>query len=357
MTDGGRPLLTIAIPAYNRVAFLRRCLQSVVAEATDDIEVLVSDDSTSDAPGALARELLATSDVPSAYARNVPSKGMAGNWNECVRRSTGRYVLVLHDDDFLYPRAVSLLTDECRRLDWDVGLFDVDVVDVHDRRTRRRRRPHRRRHLPPAEALSRVLSHSSFVRFPGMVVSRAAYDAVGPFSETIGPAADLEMWTRLFQRYGLWTLPGRTAAYRVHREALTSGMWKPAVVTEVDALFSRLARHGPLSRRQIERCRATWFHRFILAGALRELRHGTAEQARAILSLFDLPELESLRRPIGWTCLRTALSLGLSSLPTELMGRESLGRHGAPTLHDHAHHHVPRPRDRTERRVDGLGRG
>ena len=354
---GTRPLLTIAIPAYNRVRFLHRCLESVLAEATEDIEVLVSDDSTSDAPGALAQELLARSGARSAYARNVPSKGMAANWNECVRRSTGRYVLVLHDDDFLYPGAVSRLTDECRRLDWDVGLFDVDVVDEHDRRTRRRRRPHRRRHLPPAEALGRVLSHSSFVRFPGIVVSRAAYDAVGPFSETIGLAADLEMWTRLFQHYGLWTLPGRTAAYRVHRQALTSGMWKPAVVTEVDALFSRLARHGTLSRRQIERCRASWFHRFIVAGAVRELRHGTAEQAREILGLFDLPELESLHRPFGWTCLRKALSLRLSYLPTELMGCESRGRHGVPSLHDHAHHHVPRSRDRGERRVDGLGRG
>ena len=357
MTDGRRPLLTIAIPAYNRVGFLHRCLESVLAEATDDIEVLVSDDSTSDAPGVLAREMLATSGARSAYARNVPSKGMAANWNECVRRSTGRYVLILHDDDFLYPGAVSLLTYECRRLDWDVGLFDVDVVDEHDRRTRHRSRPHRRRHLPPAEALGRALSHSSFVRFPGMVVSRAAYDAVGRFSETIGPAADLEMWTRLFQHYGLWTLPGRTAAYRVHREALTSEMWKPAVVAEVDALFSRVARHGLLSRPQVERCRATWFHRFIIAGAVRELRHGTALQAREILGLFDLPQLESLRRPLPWACLRTALSLRLSYLPTNLMGRKSLGRHGVPTLHDHAHHHVPRPRDRGERRVDGLGRG
>ncbi|MDQ3897329.1 MAG: glycosyltransferase [Actinomycetota bacterium] len=311
MTPGGGPLLTIAIPAYNRVGFLRRCLESVVAQASDEVEVLVSDDSTTDGPGALARELLAESGTRSAYLRNVPGKGMAGNWNACIRAATGRYVLVLHDDDFLYPGAVSLMTAECRALDWDVGLFEVDVVDEHDRRVRRRRPPHRRRYLPPAEALGRLLSHSSFVRFPGMVVSRAAYGAVGPFSETIGPTADLEMWTRLFERYGLWTLPGMTAAYRVHPDALTSEMWQPAVVTEVDALFSRVARHGLLSREQIERHRATWFHRFILAGAVRQLRRGTGERAREILRLFDVPQLRSLRRPPAWTCLRTAVSLRL----------------------------------------------
>lgn len=311
MTDDGRPLLTIAIPAYDRVALLRRCLESVLAQATDDIEVLVSDDSTTDAPGVMAQALLAMSNVRSAYVRNVPSKGMAANWNACVRWSAGRYVLVLHDDDFLYPGAVSLMAAECRRCDWDVGLFDVDVVDEHDRRIRPRHR-HGRRYLPPPAAVSRVLSHSSFVRFPGMVVSRRAYDSVGPFSEAIGPAADLEMWTRLFQNYGVYLLPGRTAAYRVHRQALTSGMWQPGVVTQVDALFSQVAADGLLSHEEVERYRANWFHRFILAGATRQLREGTGERASEILGLFDLPELRSLRRPLAWNCLRRAIVLRLS---------------------------------------------
>lgn len=306
-----RPLLTIAVPAFNRVAFLRRCLESVLAQATDDIEVLVSDDSTSDAPGALARGLLRGSGIRSAYVRNRPSKGMAGNWNACIRMSTGRYVLVLHDDDFLYPGAVSVMKEECEGFDWHVGLFDVEVVDEQDRRLHRPRRGGRRRYMPPAEAVGKVLSHSSFVRFPGMVVSREAYDSVGPFDERIGPAADLEMWTRLFGRYGLWKPRRRTAAYRVHAGALTSGMWQPQVVSEVDNLFSQVARCGLVSAEQIAAHRGTWFHRFILAGAVRALRHGDPHRAKEILGLFDLPELRSLPRPFAWSCLRTALSLSL----------------------------------------------
>lgn len=304
------PLLTIAIPAYNRVAFLGRCLESVLTQATDDVEVLVSDDSTRDAPGALARRLLETSGARSLYVRNTPSRGMAANWNACIRLATGRYVLVLHDDDFLYPGAVAVMTAACERRDWHVGLFDVRVVDEHDRRARRPRR-HRHRYLPPAVALEAVLSHSSFVRFPGMVVSREAYGAVGPFSETIGPPADLEMWTRLFQRYGLWTLPGVTAAYRVHPAALTSEMWQAHVVAEVDALFSHVAGCGLLSAAQIERHRATWFHRFLLAGVIRQLRDGNRERAREVLGLFAMPQFGALRRPLAWSCLRAALSLRL----------------------------------------------
>lgn len=305
-----RPLLTVAVPAYNRVPFLRRCLESVLAQSTDDVEVVVSDDSTSDAPGALAQGLLAESGIRTAYVRNTPGKGMAGNWNACISLSTGHYVLVLHDDDFLYPGAISLMTKRCERSDWNVGLFGVEVVDEQERRARRRRR-HRCLYLPPAKAVGRVLSHSSFVRFPGMVVARSAYESVGPFDERLGPAADLEMWIRLFQRYGLWTFDGVTAAYRVHPDALTSEMWQPAVVSEVHELFARAARSGILSPQQIEDHRAAWFHRFILAGAVRELRHGNGDRAREIVGLFDLPQLRNLRRPLGWNCLRTAISLRL----------------------------------------------
>ena len=312
VTGDSRPLLTIAVPAFNRVTFLRRCLESVLAQATDTIEVLVSDDSTSDAPGELACGLLDASAVRSAYVRNRPSKGMAANWNACIGLARGRHVLVLHDDDFLYPGAVSRIIDECRRSDWHVGLFEVEVVDQHERRVRRRRLGHRRLYLPPAAALSRVLSHSSFVRFPGMVVSRSAYESVGLFNEGIGSPADVEMWTRLVQRHGMWTFPGLTAAYRVHREALTSEMWNPAVVSEVCSVFSEVARSGLLPGERIEGHRATWFHRFILAGALRELRDGNADRAREVLRLFDMPQLQSLQPPFGWTCLRTAVSVGCS---------------------------------------------
>lgn len=306
------PLLTVAVPAYNRVSLLRRCLESVVSQATDQIEVLVSDDSTSDAPGEVARSLLRSASGPSAYSRNHPSRGMAANWNECIRRSSGRYVLVLHDDDFLYPGAISVLTATCGRMDWAVGLFDVRVVDEEDKQVRPLL-PHRSRYLPPAVALRRLLSNSAFVRFPGVVVARSAYEAAGLFDTSIGHPADLEMWIRLVGRYGLWRFSGRTAGYRVHPSALTSDMWNSGVVAAIDGMFSQAAESGLLPVAEIERCRARWFHRFILAGALRELRNGRSDRAREVVRLFDLPNLRDLRRPPYWSCFRAGLSLIVSN--------------------------------------------
>ncbi len=315
------PLLTVGIPAYNRVSFLRRCLESVLSQSAGNIEVIVSDDSTSAEPGALAQRLLHESSIPSRYVRNTPAKGMAANWNACVELARGRYVLVLHDDDLLYPHAASRILSACARHAWNVGLFDVAVVNEQGRRIRPRR-PHRSRYLPPADALASVLSNSSFVRFPGMVVTKSAYATVGLFDEDIGPAADLEMWIRLVERYGLWRFRGLTASYRVHPAALTASMWTNDVVHTIAQLFADVASRHPLPAPELERCRADWFHRFVLAGAVRELRNGRPDRAREVLRLFESPELSDLQSPPAWRFLRASLSLALD-------GRRSQGKPGA----------------------------
>jgi hypothetical protein len=44
----------------------------------------------------------------------------------------------------------------------------------------------------------RVLSRSSFVRFPALVVRRDAYQQAGSFDESVGGFADVDMWRRVF---------------------------------------------------------------------------------------------------------------------------------------------------------------
>ena len=270
--------------------------------------MLVSDDSTDDAPGRIAQDLLAHSSARTLYVRNDPSNGMASNWNACIRLSSGRYVLVLHDDDFLYPDAISIISSACKRSKWEVGLFEVQVVGEHERRARFRRH-HNSKYLPPVTALSRLMSHSSYIRFPGMVVARSAYEASGLFDETIGSVADLEMWMRLLGRYGLWEFSGLTAGYRIHSGALTSHMWEPAVLTRIDALFSEALARRVLPEEELLRYRAAWFYRFILAGVARELRNGQRERAREVHRLFETPSLHGMQSTRSWNCLRFAVSL------------------------------------------------
>jgi glycosyltransferase involved in cell wall biosynthesis len=107
--------VSICIPAYRQVDYLRATLRSIEEQDFQDYELIVSDDSPDDS----VRELLAGFHFGDRlrYVRNTPALGSPENWNAAVRLARGDYVKIQHHDDhFMRP-------DALRRF---VGLLDAD---------------------------------------------------------------------------------------------------------------------------------------------------------------------------------------------------------------------------------------
>jgi glycosyltransferase involved in cell wall biosynthesis len=96
----GAPLLSILLPAFNDAAGIRQALASLAAGGhAKDIEIIVSDDST-DSGCASAIHSIVSTWANARYARNVPPKGAAPNWNHLLAQATGRYCLLMHHDEY-----------------------------------------------------------------------------------------------------------------------------------------------------------------------------------------------------------------------------------------------------------------
>lgn len=93
----GEPSVSVCVPA-SKERYLRAAIDSALAQTHDDLEVVVTDDS-----GTLETAALATGDPRVRYFRNPRRLGMGGNSSESVRRSRGRLICFLHDDDELLP--------------------------------------------------------------------------------------------------------------------------------------------------------------------------------------------------------------------------------------------------------------
>ena len=93
------PLVSICIPAYKQVRYLRKTLDSVLHQTYTDFEVIITDDSPDDAVRGLVDEYQTT--IPRLiYHRNRPALGTPANWNKAVSLATGTFVKVLHHDDW-----------------------------------------------------------------------------------------------------------------------------------------------------------------------------------------------------------------------------------------------------------------
>lgn len=118
-----RPL-TISIPTYNRLGYLRLLLEEILPECEKlDIEVCVSDNGSADG----TRDYLSSIRVSSSVLKiqlNDENIGIDRNMLAVARMSTSEYVYLLGDDDFLPHDCMEHLLDTLR------GSHDVVLLNA-----------------------------------------------------------------------------------------------------------------------------------------------------------------------------------------------------------------------------------
>lgn len=95
MTD---PIVTVAIPTFNRAWGLSTAIDSVLTQTFGDFELVIVDDASADHTETLVCSYI---DARLHYARQAHNVGMVRNWGECVARARGQYLVFLADDDRL----------------------------------------------------------------------------------------------------------------------------------------------------------------------------------------------------------------------------------------------------------------
>ncbi len=122
--DGLLPRFSVIVPAYQVQAYLHECLESVLSQSCPDLELIVVDDCSPDACGAIIDEFAArdTRVRPVHLPENV---GLGRARNAGVAHANGDYLLFLDSDDTLTPDALRSIADRLK----ETGEPDVLVFD------------------------------------------------------------------------------------------------------------------------------------------------------------------------------------------------------------------------------------
>lgn len=107
--NGANSLVTVAVPTFNRADYLRATLQSVVEQDYQNIEILVSNNCSTDNSESVVKEF---TDPRISYYRQEKNIGMVGNWNYCLNKAKGDFILILSDDDILERQAIRVLVSK-----------------------------------------------------------------------------------------------------------------------------------------------------------------------------------------------------------------------------------------------------
>lgn len=113
-------LLSICIPTFNRAKALKGNLDALFQQSMGKnlpLEFMISDNCSTDDTAKVVNSFIEKG-MSINYIRNQKNLGMDGNFAQCYRKASGKYVLVLGDDDFLNEGMLEKLLIKLRSGDY-----------------------------------------------------------------------------------------------------------------------------------------------------------------------------------------------------------------------------------------------
>ncbi len=92
-----KPLISVVIPVYNVESYLRRCLDTVLAQTYQNIEIIIVDDGSTDSSGRICREY-ASKDSRIVVIRQE-NGGLSSARNTGIHYAHGRFITFIDSDD------------------------------------------------------------------------------------------------------------------------------------------------------------------------------------------------------------------------------------------------------------------
>lgn len=199
--------VSIIIPTYNHAQFLVEAASSVMAQTYCDWEAIIIDDGSTDNTVEVA-DSFHDPRICYIYQKN---RGLSTARNTGLRRATGEFVALLDADDVWEPtfleRMVSTLSTHAtagagycgfRYVDVEGSLLKQAICKV----------------VSPDEFRNELMLNGNWLCPCSVVVRRSAYDAVGPFDESLRACEDFDMWLRMSQDHLFVGVPEILVRYR-----------------------------------------------------------------------------------------------------------------------------------------------
>lgn len=112
--------ISVVIPVYNVERYLKKCLDSVLSQTYENLEVIIVDDKSPDKCPEIIDEY-SKKDNRVKVIHNSENQGYAKSVNNGIRTSTGEYISIIESDDFIDKDMFSTLYEMITKNKCDVA--------------------------------------------------------------------------------------------------------------------------------------------------------------------------------------------------------------------------------------------
>lgn len=116
------PKVSVIIPVYNTEKYINNCLNSIINQTLEEIEIICVDDGSSDNSLNILKYYAESDKRISIFSQR--NKGQSSARNIGIKNAMGEYLYFLDSDDYIANDALELLYAEAKKSDLELLLFD-----------------------------------------------------------------------------------------------------------------------------------------------------------------------------------------------------------------------------------------
>ncbi|MBN3909465.1 MAG: tetratricopeptide repeat protein [Nostoc sp. NMS1] len=216
-----RPFWSVVVTVYNRIDYLLECLASVLAQwqGEEEMEIIVMDDASKtpvfELVNSIGKGII-------HYYRNPQNLGLPGNWNAGIALTRGRWVHLLHDDDYILSGFYSRLQESLERCSDSVGAAFTGYQNINEKEEVIFRQQVYGEQRGIAKNWLQHIGVSNSLNMPAVVIRREAHEQLGVYHPELTYTSDWEVYKRIATVYDWWYEPEILARYRQHPNNVTS---------------------------------------------------------------------------------------------------------------------------------------
>jgi len=184
-----KPLVSVIIATYNGLNTISDAVDSILRQTYKNIEIIVVNDCSTDATGAVLDRYLINDDI--VVVENEVNIGLARSLNKGVSVSNGYYIARMDDDDLSYSDRIE------EQVNYLMSNSDIDILGASVRFITQDCRSIREYRPPESDIeIKKALCYSNPIIHPTVMMTKNYFDLCGGYSEKLRRKEDLDFWGR-----------------------------------------------------------------------------------------------------------------------------------------------------------------